>query len=378
MRLFNREKKGGNKNESPAPPIADAAKQRLARLEELRREMDAPNGLKRAYAIQTLLSLLWIATETSRLQIAFTLFCFEITSDKVNSAVAPTRFCRCLTNDEADGMAPPPNAEGLNAWAANALNAALHETLNVLNAATQTNARPDEMEIKREVEICLDLLKVIRRMAQPDCLDPCVRLLKMFPADLGRRVSAAARQTTVLRESASQAVGAMPPDAIASFWTLLGGAESRARRDLMPALDYITDVRAIPHLTNLLEKRKTWADGEMLGWFIVRSFGRIGSRKALPALQQISSEEETSGLGLSQEARRVIQAIEDGKATRERNELLRPAEMASDTLLRAASAPAHESNPRDRDELLRPGEESGEKTENEGKKSENRKQTTEE
>ena len=95
----------------------------------------------------------------------------------------------------------------------------------------------------------------------------------------------------------------------------------------------------------------------MLGWFIVRSFGRIGSRKALPALQQISGEEETSGLGLSQEARRVIQAIEDGKATRERNELLRPAEMAHDTLLRAASAPPHESNPRDRDELLRPGEE---------------------
>ena len=327
MRFFNREKKADPKTEPPAPPVPDAAKQRLARLEELRREMDAPNGLKRAYAIQTLLSLLWIATETSRPQIAFTFFGYEPTSDKVNSPAAPVRFCRCLPKDEADGMAPIPNAEGLNAWAAIALNSALHETLNVLHAATQANARPDEAEIKREVEICRDLLKVIRWMGQPACLDPCVRLLKMFPADLGRRVSAAARQTTVLRESASQAVGAMPPDSIPSFWTLLGSAESRARRDLMPALDYITDVRAIPHLVTLLKKRKTWADGEMLGWFIVRSFGRIGSRKALPALHQISSEEETSGLGLSQEARRVIQAIEDGKATRERNELLRPAEI---------------------------------------------------
>ena len=369
MKLFRpREKTELKLPASPAPP-ADAEKQRIARLEELRHEMDSGSNLKRAYAIQTLLSLLWIATEASRPPIAFTLFGYEITSDKVTVDTAPLRFCRSLTQEEADKMAPPPAAEGLNLWAANGLNAALRETLNNLNVATQTNARLDEAEIKREVEICRDLLKVIRWAGSSDCLEPCVRLLKMFPSDLGRRVSAAARQTTVLRESASQAIGAMPPDAIMPFWDALSGTEPRARRDLMPALDYIADARAIPHLIALLEKRKTWTDGEMLGWFIVRSFGRIGSRRALPALQSISREEETSGLGLSQEARRVIQAIEDGKATRERNELLRAAERTDDALLRAAAAPPAEPNSRDRAELLRPGE----KTE----KTENRKQKTE-
>ena len=371
MKLFRPQiKKEENKLPASPAPLPDAAKQRLARLEELRQEMNSGSSLKRAYAIQTLLSLLWIATEASRPPVAFTLFGYELAAENRDSAAAPLRFCGSLTQDEADKMAPPPDTSGLNLWAANALNGALRETLNGLNAATQPNARPDEAEIKREVEICRDLLKVIQWTGFSDCLEPCVRLLKMFPSDLGRRVSAAARQTTVLRESASQAIGAMPPDAIMPFWNLLGGTEPRARRDLMPALDYIADVRAIPHLIALLEKRKTWADGEMLGWFIVRSFGRIGSRKALPALQEISREEETSGLGLSQEARRVIQAIEDGRATRERNELLRPAERSDAALLRAASAPSSESNPRDRAELLRPGEEV--------KKSEARSQKSEE
>ena len=369
MKIFGIGKKTEKQAEpkaEPSPAPSDAAKQRLQRLEELQRELDTNNGLKRAYAIQTLLSLLWIATSQSRPPIAFTLFDYPSTSDKANGPAAPLRFCRCLCIERDGEIAPPPAAEGLNSWASTALNSALNETLNYLGAATQSGsartARTDETEIKREVEICLDLLKVVRWMGLPDGLPPCVRLLKLFPSDLGRRVGAAARQTTLLREAASQAIGAMPPDAILPFWDALGGTEARARRDLMPALDYLVDARAIPHLAALLEQRKAWVDGEMLGWFIVRSFGRIGSRKALPALRLVSSEDKESGLGLAQEARRVIQAIEDGKATRDRNELLRPAETTSDTLLRSAFPPQTASL-RDRNELLRPGEDT-EKTEN--------------
>ncbi len=364
MRFFRREKPQAEPLEtSPALP-ADLVAQRTARLTELCRELDSDDRPKRAYAVHTLLALLWIARDSDRTQIAFSLFEQTKTSDKVNRSDATDRFCRCLTKDAAE-FRPPPNADELTAWAANALKAALNETLNRLNAASQPNSRPAEGERARETETCLDLLQCARRMASPDCLDACFRLLKMSSED-GGMGNAAPLQANPLREAAARTIADLPPDSLIPLWNRLGGADSHRIRDCLPVLNYFTDDRAIPRLITVLESRKPETDSESVDLAILRTFGRIGSRKALPALKRIVSEgveQEANGESeRTREARRIIQTIESGKSGHDRSELLRPAANSNDALLRPAASFKSA-------ELLRPAE-TVENTENRKQKTE--------
>ena len=108
-----------------------------------------------------------------------------------------------------------------------------------------------------------------------------------------------------------------------------------------------------------MERRYQGADGELLGWFIVRAFGKIKDVSTLPILRRIAEEgekqstqnqkarERTISIELAREARRVI-ALLEANQNQNPQQLLRPANSPTETLLRPAETPPNE--------LLRPFE----------------------
>jgi hypothetical protein len=344
---------------------------RLQRLEELRQDLLQANAPRRAYAVETLLGLLWVEEGPERLAVACALCGYPPTSGKAEAPDCAQRLCIRLHGEaEGDDLPPPPPPEERLAWAGKAVTALLHESLDILKAAVRPGAPASAHLLRREADVCCDALQLVCSLRTADAAEACVRALRLFPPAKTRETGPNARQTTTLREMAARALGALSPDALFPLWYALGSPDADARRDLIPVLDYLHDARAVPYLTRLLERRTQWDDGELVGWFVVRAFERIGDRRALPALRRLTMRGASgmrqalpwlrkatpSGTSeeLAREALRVIQSIEYGRNTRDSESLLRPAGPVTQDLLRPAADALAERGLQDRDELLRP------------------------
>ncbi|HZP83374.1 MAG TPA: hypothetical protein VFB21_17150 [Chthonomonadaceae bacterium] len=345
---------------------------RVQRLEELRRDLRTEEAARRAYAVEALLALLWIAEGRDRLAVGCALCDYPPQAEKEAIPLSVLRLCARLNHaaPESDLPPPPPAAER-RAWAGKAVAAVLTGALDTLKAALRAPSEAQGERLSQETEVCRDALFLARVLAVEETVAPCVRLLRLLPADIVRETGPVARQTTALREAAARALGAVSPDALLPFWGEFCIQGQVARRDLLPVLDYLNDPRAVPYLMHLLERRTQWEDGEMVGWFVVRAFERIGDRRALPPLRRLAAgggtpwqqamrrrrSEPPPGISpeLAREARRVLQALEQGRNRRDRDVLLRPATPRSDALLRPAADSSDAPDGQGK-QLLRPEE----------------------
>ncbi|HZO88027.1 MAG TPA: hypothetical protein VFB38_06770 [Chthonomonadaceae bacterium] len=355
-----------------------AARSRLQRLEELRLDLSRKSAARRAYAVETLLSLLWVEEGRERLAVACALCGYPPQVGKAETPLCVTRLCSRLsrTVPDDDLPLPPPAAERI-AWAGRAVTALLTESLDALKAAAREQTETNARIIHREARVLQDALALAWCLRFAETAEPCVRLLRFLPAELVREPGPLAHYVPLLREAAAHALGALAPDDLSALWDAMGSRDAAARRDLLPALDYLHDPRAVPYLTRLLERRNEWPEGELIGWFVVRAFERIGDKRALPALRRLEAQGRRGTLhqamrrflrgseaGLSSDLRlevqRVIRSLEQGKDSRQRKELLRPAQSQTGELLRPAVAAPEEEDWQERAQLLRPEEASPE------------------
>src|SRR5262249_19021187 len=135
-------------------------------------------------------------------------------------------------------------------------------------------------------------LALARLLSAEEAAEPCVRLLRLLPSAAPNTPLLSIRQIGDLRDAACAVLGNLSPDALFPLWSALGGPEAMIRQDLLPVLDYLHDARALPYLIRLSERRSQWTDGEIVGWFLVRAFERIGDRGALPALRRIAQRSQ--------------------------------------------------------------------------------------
>ena len=356
-------------NQSALPHSREREKQRLQRLVELRHDLHRGHPSRRDYARDTLLALLWVEEGRARLSILCALCDYSPETGQAEAPILVGRLAARLNrNASTEDLPPPPVPAQLHAWAERSVAAVLVETLDRLKAASLAAETPPAF-VQQEAALCLESLTLARLLAAESSAESCVRLLRLFPAVPPRIPLIPIRLMNDLREAACSVLGTLSPDVLFSLWTALGGPEVALRQDLLPALDYLTDARALPYLSRLLERRTQWTDGELVGWFVVRAFERIGDRRALPALRKIAArsgalrsllpalrslERAEAGTSpeLAREALRVLQAIETGEKKKERNILLRPAQKPARDLLRPVA-----ETPPDRaaaDSLLRP------------------------
>jgi hypothetical protein len=327
---------------------SDAANalRRQQRLEELTREMMQGDASRRQYALQMLLARLWITTSEDRQRTASALMGYAPGSPLAEIPECAVRFCAKLRPPETEILPTPPDSDALQQWVGEATGAVLQGSLDtlkwILRAPSENSAT-----LRQEVQVCRDALLLAQNLRLPEVVEPCLRILRLFPADLGRRAGPFASQTTLLRELACCTLAALPPNELALFWENLSSDHSASRVDLLPVLDYLNDVRALPYLIALLEKRGDWADREMVGWAVVRAFEHVGDRKAGDALREIiasaSPQREASAkraiptsAELAREAHRVLEAIERNKNMQQGHVLLRPARSPGSGLLRPA------------------------------------------
>jgi hypothetical protein len=343
------------------------AGKRLHRVEELRRDLfsaKAGSEKQAEYALNMLLSMLWGETDMGRLAVACALSDAPPLLGKAEAPVFAERLCARLNTTPADPLALPatPNGDHLRQWAGQTLAALLNDALNAVKLFLRQTPRPDDETTYRETDICRDALRLATRLHSPEMVEAGMRLLRLFTPDLARETGPLGRQTPELRALASQLLASLSPDDLYPFWVALSGPESASRRDLLPALDYFNDSRAVPYLLKLLERRVQWSDGDLVGWATVRALQRIGDRRALPALRRLVSAHDRATLTLApdcrtpvislqlmQAARNAIETIEHGRASPERNFLLRPSLPDAKNLLH----PASDAN-REQTDLLRP------------------------
>lgn len=352
-------------------------RQLLMRLEELRLRLQEPTVPRQAEALETLFSMAWVQQGRPRLLIACTLCGYAPQrAFEIPPPAGPTRFCSHLERAQpAEDLLSPPGigelkGNGLSDRMSSALISTLTHALDVLKAELRASV-PDAPHIRAEAEVCLSMLLLARRMRCEQIVEPCLRLLQIFSPETARVHGPQARLTARLRESAGQTLGALSPDSLFAFWYALGSPDMYVRRNLLPTLDYLTDARAVPYLIRLLERRRQWADGDVVGWFVVRAMEHIGDRSVLPALRRIAAEgaaplqgaQASAGderfpvsLELAREAERIIRSIEGRKNRLESASLLRPAHLSTSDLLRPAADALDATDLLDREELLRPEE----------------------
>ena len=272
---------------------ATEAEKRLLRIEELRRDLfsDKTGSEKQAvYALNTLLSLLWVETDKERLAVACALSDAPPQLGKAEAPVFAVRLCARLNATPVDPLDLPtvlpatPKGDHLRQWAEQTLAAILNDALNAVKLFLRQTPRPDDETTYRETDVCRDALRLAMRLHSPALVEAGMRLLRLFTPDMTRETGPLGRQTSELRALASQLLAGLSPDDLYPFWVALSGPESAVRRDLLPALDYFNDTRAVPYLLKLLERRVQWSDGDLVGWAAVRALQRIGDRRALPAL----------------------------------------------------------------------------------------------
>lgn len=342
---------------------------RRRRLEDLRHALTLPQDTRRAAALRALAIEISNRTGGERLEAVCALLNYPPESDSAGVPLSALRLYQRLTErlDSEDN----PWSEGSSEWAiGQAVTDTLSESLDTLRALLPLQGEAIAAAVRSEIEVCLSLLKTVQAAKLAEAVDACVRVLRVFRMETARSQSVLSRPTTLLRDAACRAIGAMSPDSLFLFWYTLGCPDTAPRRDLLPALDYLRDPRATPYLLRLLERRGHWADADMVGWFVLRAFEHLGDRRALPALRLMIHQGEISDgenmlpvpPDLAREARRVIYSIERGRGWRDRLQLLRPAQPPDQSLLHPATESLaeleraemlHPTHPASRD-LLRP------------------------
>jgi hypothetical protein len=354
----------------------NAEARRRRRLEDLRHALTLPQESRRDAALLSLASEIGTRTGGERLEAVCALLNYPPEADSANVPLSALRLYQHLTErldaeeeetnaqirHQALGISPTPNTQHPNELIGQSVNAVLNESLDTLRALLPLQGEAIAAAVRSEIEVCLSLLKTVQAARLAGAADTCMRVLRVFRAEAARSQSVLSRPTTLLRDAACRAIGAISPDSLFLFWYTLGCPDPAARRDLLPALDYLRDPRATPYLLRLLERRGQWADSEMVGWFVLRAFEHLGDRRAVPALRQLLHADDSNGsqvgIGtpvvsaeLAREARRVIQSIERGRGWRDRLQLLRPALPPDESLLHPALETAAEL---ERGEMVRP------------------------
>ncbi len=325
---------------------------RRRRLEDLRHALTLPQETRRQSALSSLAIEIGTRTHGERLEAVCALLNYPPESDSAGVPLSAARLAQRIT-DLIDAEPVSRNAAQLRALIGQSINVTLLESLDTLKALLPLQGEAIALAVRGEIEVCLSLLKTVQSAALEEAVEVCVRVLRLFRMEAARGQTVLARPTTLLRDSACRALGAISPDALFLFWYTLGSPDAEARSNLLPVLDYLRDPRATPYLLRLLERRGQWMDGEMVGWFVIRAFEHLGDRRALPALRLLAHSgenplaQDTSetvpavSVELAREARRVISSIERGRGWRDRRYLLRPAEPPADSLLHPASEPPH-------------------------------------
>ena len=341
-------------------------RRRLQRIEELRADLNHKTPARVDYARQTLLTMLWLEENDGRQQI-INVLCRYLPDESRQPPVFAAQLSAHLGREAMANALAPADAARIT----NCIGAALPSILNPAVQKLQViidGGEANEDDLYRTTDLCRDALTIAARFMIDTVVDQAVRLLRVFPPDQARGVGPLARETGPLREAASHLLGALSPDKLYGYWYALGSPGRTARRDLLPVLDYLQDPSATPYLVRLFERRGQWADSEMVGWFVVRAFKRIRDRRALPALRRVVSLEKSPMLAvpgsqaspdLIREARRAIEAIEYGRATGERSQLLRAAQPPVDHLLHPAQPGHHDllrPSQRDEQDLIRPAD----------------------
>ena len=405
---------------APAPKITEAEK-RLQRIEEMRHDLFAAKapamdktsqkGMKQSkesskkensdpaeYALNTLLAMLWVETETGRLAVACALSNSTPQLGKAEAPVFAVQLCAQLHALPTDPLAIPSlslsdTSQSLNRrqWATQAVSTILNDTLTTIRHLLwqepsavdkreadrefgreakietslpssgrshfrQINLQENE-SLYRETDACRDALRLGLQLRSPALVETTLRLLRLFTLDFVRESGPLGHQTPELRARASQLLAGLSPDDLSPFWAALNGPESDARRDLLSVLDYLHDPRAVPYLVKLLERHTQRSDGEMIGWASTRALQRFGDRRALPVLRRLAGTEISIHLAssvspeLARAARNAIEAIEHGRASPERSFLLRPSQANTRDLLLPTSDVPDPAN--DAEELLR-------------------------
>src|SRR5579871_496820 len=261
--------------------------QRVQRLAELRQDLHRGRPMRRTYARDALLALLWVEEGRARLAVLCALCDYAPETGKAETSPFIGRLAARLNRDAPpDDLPPPPDALQLAAWIGQGLAATLTEALDRLKGALRAEEASPAF-VQQEAEVCREALALARLLAADATAEAGVRLLRLLPAAPARTPQLSVRQIGDLRDAACAVLGALSPDALFPLWSALGGPEATTRQDLLPALDYLRDPRALPYLIRLSERRSQWTDGELVGWFLVRAFERIGDQR---------SEEHTSEL----------------------------------------------------------------------------------
>ncbi len=349
---------------------ATESEKRLQRLEELRRDLYGEKDALTEYALNTLLSMLWMEAGAERLAVACALSDAPPLLGKAEAPCFAARLCYRVQTTGGDPLAAPPSTPlllpkgaKLREWAEQAIAAIFTDALNTIKLSLRQAYQPREDALQRETDTCQSTLRLACRLKSPALVEPTLRLLRLFTPDRTREPGALARQTPELRSLAALYLAALSPDDLLPLWTALNVADAAPRRDLMPILDYFNDARAVPYLIKMLEKYAQWPDADMVGWTTVRALQRLRDRRALPVLRRLvaalertavsSSTRAQSGSNpaLAQAARRAIEAIAHQRPPAERSFLLRPSSHPDAAhLLR----PAQTTTDTDATELLRP------------------------
>jgi hypothetical protein len=345
------------------PPYPEKERQaRLRRLEALRTDLFRGIPSRQAYALSALLARLWIETGRERQAVACALCNYAPSLEKADAPLFVARLCRRIEPTPLrDDLPLPPATTTWTAWAGGMVAEVLSDALDVLTLALGAES-PAREPTATELRVCQEALTLAWLLRERATVAPCLRLLRLLPPETAQKLPALSRVVTRLREAASRLLAAFEPELLAAFWTALRDRSAEYRRALLPVLDYVTDARALPELTRLLESRMDWPDGELVGWYVIRAVERIGDRRAIPALRRVATNSE-SLLGrreawrsrtspeLILEARRILEALENGARSPEARALLRPAAEPSQQLLRPA---VFDSAPEASAELLHP------------------------
>ena len=323
---------------------------RRRRLEDLRHALTLPQAARRESAWAWLAIEIGLRTEGERLEAVCALLNYPPESDAAGVPLSAARLTARISELIGSESTAPEGAQ-IRALIGQAVNVTLLESLDTLKALLPLQGEAIALAVRGEIEVCLSLLKTVQAAAMEEAVEVCVRVLRVFRMEAARGQTVLARPTTLLRDAACRALGAISPDSLFLFWYTLGSPDAEARSNLLPALDYLRDPQATPYLLRLLERRGQWADGEMVCWFVIRAFEHLGDRRAAPALRQLAhagenplapDEQESVppvSAELAREARRVISSIERGRGWRDRRYLLRPADPPTDVLLHPASEP---------------------------------------
>jgi len=193
---------------------------------------------------------------------------------------------------------------------------------------------------------CRDTMAAIRRLRVANAHPELCRLLwNLTHTNTTRRLNA--QDAVALAQMAGETLAVLPPDEIPEFWRALKQPSLPRRMAIAPAIGYLRDPRAVPHLVEALNDQPV-----CIAQPIIECLGRMGDLRAIASLRRVSRSQNRQ---LRNHARAAISAIERANADSPARTLLRPVrgrEADPASLLRPVRSLVHEPP----EELLRPPE----------------------